>query len=65
MTLKQNKNLEQEKDLLLMLVTTLKKPHRKQINALNLLQNKILSANKDQLKTLDKEVHSLFKSQDL
>lgn len=58
-------NLEEEKDLLLMLVATLKKQPRKKISSLNLLSNKILSANKDQLKTLDKEVHSLFKSQDL
>lgn len=57
--------LETEKDLLLMLVATLKKQPRKKINSLTLLSNKILSADKDQLKTLDKEVHSLFKSQDL
>ena len=60
---KPNQNLErqeEEKDLLLMLVATLKKPHRKKLNALTLLSNKILSANKEQLKSLSKEVHSLF-----
>lgn len=59
--------LEQEKDLLLMLVATLKKQPRKKINALNLLQNKILSANKEQIKTLEEQVNTLIhpKSQDL
>ena len=62
-----DKNLEGEKDLLLMLVATLKKQPRKKINALNLLQNKILSANKEQIKTLEEQVNTLIhpKSQDL
>ena len=59
----QNENLEEEKDLLLMLVATLKKQPRKKINALNLLQNKILSANRGQLKILKKKVDTLFESQ--
>jgi len=60
------KNLEEEKDLLLMLVATLKKQPRKKINALNLLQNKILLADKEQLKILRKKVDVLFtESKDL
>lgn len=58
-------NLEEEKDLLLMLVTTLKKQPRKKINSLTLLQNKILSADEEQLKILKIKIDSLFKSQDL
>ena len=58
-----NEKLEEEKDLLLLLVATLKKQPRKKINALNLLANKILSANAEQLKTLKKKVNILFESE--
>lgn len=53
------KKLEQQKDLLLMLVAKLKKTERKKTNALNLLSDKILSANKEQLKNLEKDVRLL------
>ena len=53
------KKLEQQKDLLLMLVVTLKQKQRKKTNALNLLSDKILSANKEQLKNLEKDVRLL------
>ena len=54
------KELEQQKDLLLMLVAKLKKAERKKTNALNFLSNKILSANKEQLEILEKDVRLLF-----
>jgi len=53
------KDIEQQKDLLLMLVATLKQKQRKKTNALNLLSDKILSANKEQLKNLEKDVRLL------
>ncbi len=55
----QEQKLEMEKDLLLMLVANLKKKQRKKINALNLLSDKILSADKNKLKTYEKVVHNL------
>ncbi len=54
------KQTTEQQDLLLMLVAKLKMKERKKINALNLLSDKILSADKEQLKTLEKEVRSLF-----
>ncbi len=57
-------NLEEEKDLLLMLVANLKKKHRKKINALNLLSNRILSADKNKLKTYEKVVHTLCETEE-
>lgn len=56
-------NLEEEKDLLLMLVATLKKQPRKKINSLTLLQNKILSADEEQLKIMKEKVNILLKSE--
>lgn len=53
------KDLEEQKDLLLMLVATLKQKQRKKTNALNLLSDKILSATKEQLKNLEKDVRLL------
>ena len=63
--MKQNKTRKmktktEQQDLLLMLVATLIKRQRKKTNALNLLSDKILSADKDQLKILEKEVRGLF-----
>jgi len=58
-----DRKLEEEKDLLLMLVVTLKKKHRKQLNALDLLSTKIISANKEQIKTLQEQVSLLTKSE--
>ena len=49
-----------QQDLLLMLVVTLIKRQRKKTNALNLLSDKILKADKEQLKTLEKEIRGLF-----
>ncbi len=54
------KTKTEQQDLLLMLVATLIKRQRKKTNALNLLSDKILSADKDQLKILEKEVRGLF-----
>ncbi len=54
------KQIEQQQDLLLMLVANLKKRQRKKTNALNLLSDKILKADKEKLKILEKEVRGLF-----
>ena len=60
----QKQNLEEEKDLLLMLIANLKKKQRKKLNALNLLSNRILSADKNKLKTYEKVVHNLCETED-
>ncbi len=54
------KQKTEQQDLLLMLVAKLIMKERKKTNALNLLSNKILKADQNQLKVLEKEVRSLF-----
>lgn len=62
------KNIEEQKNLLIMLVTSLKKEERKKIiiaekkiKSLNLLSKKIIEADKEQLKILEAKVNSLFR----
>ncbi len=58
--MKINKKLTEQQDLLLMLIAKLKKIQRKKINALNSLADKVISANKEQLEILEKDVRLLF-----
>lgn len=63
----ENNTFEAKKDLLLMLISNIKRTERKKINeinkrikALKLLEKKVFSANKEEINLLDKKVNSWF-----